>query len=112
MTPPSRSGECQLKVALSQGQEERKRSSKGDTKNGARNRKVPGKGDNGIREKARLKQIVKRNAPKVSVSIKRDVRDKRDSGWQTRFWNVAHYEKVEKTDKSKEKVETGSGGHG
>ena len=73
---------------------------------------MPGKSDNGIREKVGLQQIVKRNAPKAPVPIKRDVRDKRDSGWQTRFWDVAHYEKVEKTDKSKEKVETGSGGHG
>ena len=63
-------------------------------------------------KKAGLQQIVKWNAPKASVSIKRDVRDKRDSGWQIRSWDVAPYEKVEKTDKSKESVETCSGGHG
>ena len=52
----------------------------------------------GIREKVGLQQIVKQNAPKASVPIKRDVRDKRDSGWQIRPWDVAPYEKVEKTD--------------
>lgn len=84
---------------------------------------MPGKGDpdgnrcqvkvaHGIREKVGLQQIVKRNAPKASGPIKRDVRDKRDSGWQTRFWDVAPYEKVEEADKSNEDVEMGSGGHG
>ena len=66
----------------------------------------------GIREKVGLQQIVKQNAPKAQVLIKRDVRDKHDSGWQIQSWDVTPYEKVEKTDKSKEKVETGSGGHG
>ena len=53
----------------------------------------------GIREKVGLQQIVKQNVPKAPVLIKRDVRDKRDSGWQIRFWDVAPYEKVEITDK-------------
>ena len=66
----------------------------------------------GIREKVGLQQIVKRNAPKAPVPIKRDVRDKCDSGWQTRFWDVAPFEKVEEADKSNEDVETGSGGYG
>ena len=44
VTPLSHSRECQLKVALSQGHEDRKGSSKGDTKNGAIAGEVPGKG--------------------------------------------------------------------